>query len=882
MRFLSRVALALAALGVLVAIVRACLRPAAHPDPQQQPAICAPALSQRVVLVVVDALRADTFFGDAFASFREAHPGAASGLVRTSPVTMSTAGVRSIATGTFPDLFDVLHNWQGVAAALPSVPGLARDAGRDTALYGDSLWSQLFPKDFALVETEVNVPKILYYLRAETLKDEVIVGRLADRLQKQAAPDLLVLHLVGLDHAGHRRGVKAAGYADVARRIVAHLERIARLLPPGTTVVLTSDHGATDSGGHGGGSDAETVVPLFAFGAGVAAGARANIHQIDLAPTLSCLLGLPFPAASLGRPAVELFDEPAPARLKRLRAGLSQVEQAWAKPTGVAADGTGVDAGDDDKRALDARFSTILDAFARNVARTRAPVALWGLVLLVFLVAQMGRMEVSGVRAAAAVTLLSAGVVLTALTSNGALLGLFACLAVTLTICALAEWKRTRLASPVHLLWLLSAGAAVALAVARDYQGRRTTLLFGSPSDVSLVIGGAALCLVLRGLERWLRAVLGDRSAYLMLPIVFLAVIEGGKPAIAIGNGFVVAWFVWDAANGWRARHEGHGLRVLGLLAQGALLALFLVPQRYLSAIRGDLVSTAVGGVAALSALWMMRPRMTPRFRSLAIVVFPVFALAIARLRQGALGETAVQMGLALSLASVLVFATVAWRRGESALASWGIAGALITLWWLLCTPPQRLVLGLAVVGLVAFARTLGRTTPRALAPALVGLALVFWRWGLIGHFEGEFGFGALEISLAYVGNPGRHVGQAAFTIMLKAWLPLAVAAAVLMNAKRSDLARAALQATAFVLGARIVHLAAATAFNPNSFYTIHRILGELTHQAALLIGIGTFSFLTTPGYPDEQRYAAGSGETGMEESGAGGVAGAGGRLFQQ
>ena len=77
---------------------------------------------------------------------------------------------------------------------------------------------------------------------------------------------------------------------------------------------------------------------------------------------------------------------------------------------------------------------------------------------------------------------------------------------------------------------------------------------------------------------------------------------------------------------------------------------------------------------------------------------------------------------------------------------------------------PQRLVLGLAVVGLSRSFRTISQTT-RGLGPALVGLALAFWRWGLIGHFEGEFGFGALEISLAYVGNPGRHVGQAAFTI---------------------------------------------------------------------------------------------------------------------
>ena len=347
-RFRSRLALTLATLGVLVAIVRACLRPAAHAESQRQPAACVPAVAPRVALVVVDALRADTFFGEAFAGLRKAHPAAATGLVRTSPVSMSTAGVRSMATGTFPDLFDVLHNWDNVASDLPGVPGLARAAGRQTELFGDSIWRELFPKGFVVAETEVRVPRIIFYLRAETLVDETRVKRLAERLRKGTPPDFLVLHLVGLDHAGHRHGVKSAGYADIARRTVAHIENIVRLLPPDTVVLLTSDHGATDSGGHGGASEVETTAPLFAFGPGIVAGARVNINQIDLAPTLSCLLGLPFPTTSLGRPAVELFDEPAPARLERLRAGLSQVEQAWAKPTGV-------DAGGDPRRRPPAR-----------------------------------------------------------------------------------------------------------------------------------------------------------------------------------------------------------------------------------------------------------------------------------------------------------------------------------------------------------------------------------------------------------------------------------------------------------------------------------------------------------------------------------------------
>ncbi len=851
MRFRSKLALTFATIGVLVAIVRACLRPAAHPDRQQKAAICLPALSSRVVLVVVDALRADTFFGDAFASFRREHPAAATGLVRTSPVSMSTAGVRSMATGTFPDLYDVLHNWGNVASTLPSVPGLARAAGRQTEIFGDSIWRELFPDAFVVAETEVKVPRIIFYLRAETLVDDKRVQRLADRLRKQPPPDFLVLHLVGLDHAGHRRGVKSAGYADVARRTVAHIEEIVRLLPGDTTVLLTSDHGATDSGGHGGASEAETTAPLFAFGRGIAAGARVNVNQIDLAPTLSCLMGLPFPATSLGRPAVELFDESAPARLTRLRAGLSEVEQAWAQPTGAATDSdlrAGSGDNDGQKRTLDARFSAILTAFTRNVARTRVPVALWGLVLLVFLIAQMGELALTRARSAAAVALLAVGIALTGVPIGWSLPGLFVCLTGAALICGLAEWKRARFASPVHLLWLLSVGAAVLLAVAREHQGRRTTLFFGSPTDLGLAVGGAALCLALRALEQRLRATTAEHSSYLMLPIVFLAVAEGGDPAIAIGNGFFLAWLAWDAADGWLVRREGQTLRTMGMLAQGALLALFLVPQRYQSWVRGAVVATTLGGVAALSALWFMRPRAISLRRSLPVLALPALALGIAEVGRGPLGETAVEMGLALLLAGVVGFALLVWWRGDAPAGRWGLPCALVTLWWLLSTPPQRLVVGLAVVGLVAFVRTTDRMARPAVAAALVGLALAFWRWGLIGHFEGEFGFGSLEISLAYVGNPGRHAPQGALTLILKAWMPLAVAAAVFLNGKEVGRGRAALQAAAFVLGARIVHLALATAFNPDSFYTMHRILGELTHEIVLLIGIGLSSFGRTPG----------------------------------
>ena len=240
-----------------------------------------------------------------------------------------------------------------------------------------------------------------------------------------------------------------------------------------------------------------------------------NVNQIDLAPTLSCLMGLPFPAASLGRPAVELFDEPRPAwphppagGPHRGRTGLERN-----RPASPRAPATEAAAEDDDQRALDARFSAILAAFTRNITRTRVPVALWGLVLLVFLAAQMGELQLLAFELGGDGVAARGGIVPTAVSASWTLPGLCLCLAVALMPCGLAEWRRSRFASPVHRLWFVSASAAVVLALARDYQGRRTTLLFGSPGDLWLAGAGAALCLALRALEQRVRASAGDRCS---------------------------------------------------------------------------------------------------------------------------------------------------------------------------------------------------------------------------------------------------------------------------------------------------------------------------------------------------------------------------------
>lgn len=63
-----------------------------------------------------------------------------------------------------------------------------------------------------------------------------------------------------------------------------------------------------DTGGHGGNSPPEVNVPLIVTGANCTSSAE-TYEQIDIAPTLSVVMGLPIPASSIGSLIPELMTE---------------------------------------------------------------------------------------------------------------------------------------------------------------------------------------------------------------------------------------------------------------------------------------------------------------------------------------------------------------------------------------------------------------------------------------------------------------------------------------------------------------------------------------------------------------------------------------------
>lgn len=114
--------------------------------------------------------------------------------------------------------------------------------------------------------------------------------------------DLLFTHLDQVDGAGHRSGSASPAYLDAITRvdglvgkIVSAVDARAEQAPNERwTILVTSDHGHTPTGGHGGQSAAETENYVIARGPGFTAGAtRTDYTIVDITPTVTDILGAP-------------------------------------------------------------------------------------------------------------------------------------------------------------------------------------------------------------------------------------------------------------------------------------------------------------------------------------------------------------------------------------------------------------------------------------------------------------------------------------------------------------------------------------------------------------------------------------------------------------
>ena len=239
--------------------------------------------------------------------------------VRTNPLTMTAMCVKEMATGVPSRPNEALQNFR------PKHPGsidgfnLATTFDGDNdgepdnhvGIIGDYVWKELIPDRDLVPFYKARYGHADYYQGDEEAFEEL------KRWARGAPPEgfsqsrnLIVAHLSGLDSVGHRySAADSPEYDEKLRWLDTNLEEVFQELSEDWTVVVTSDHGLTDSGQHG--SDLEILrnVPAFMWGPNIKQGVVVNgVQQRDLATLPSVLFSLPMPHAVHGRIPLDAFD----------------------------------------------------------------------------------------------------------------------------------------------------------------------------------------------------------------------------------------------------------------------------------------------------------------------------------------------------------------------------------------------------------------------------------------------------------------------------------------------------------------------------------------------------------------------------------------------
>ncbi|KAH3682417.1 hypothetical protein WICPIJ_006603 [Wickerhamomyces pijperi] len=283
----------------------------------------------KAVFVIIDALRFDFVIPDPHSDkpyhnhltlpyeLTSKYPGQ-SVLLKflADPPTTTLQRLKGLTTGSLPTFVDAGSNFDGDVIDEDNFIKQLYSNGKLTSFVGDDTWQAVFGPF-------LNQSRPYDSLNVWDLHtvDNGVIEHLLPQLETSEW-DVLVGHLLGVDHCGHRYGPDHYAMKDKQLQMNEFLGNIIDKLDEDTLLVVFGDHGMDRTGNHGGDSQDELEAALWMYSkkpqsfqslsqgnydiTGNGKNYRA-VNQIDLVPTFSLLFGLPIPFNSLGAPIHEAF-----------------------------------------------------------------------------------------------------------------------------------------------------------------------------------------------------------------------------------------------------------------------------------------------------------------------------------------------------------------------------------------------------------------------------------------------------------------------------------------------------------------------------------------------------------------------------------------------
>src|SRR4030065_541414 len=241
--------------------------------------------TRSLVVVLIDALRYDTSTKPEVMPFlNQLRTGGASAMMHSRPPSYSEPAYTVLLTGAWPEISD----GPIINLDYADIPTFTQDdifsasyrAGLFTAISGFYWFEKLVPQEA--------VSASFYTPGEDQLADRQVTDAALPWL-REGKYSLVLIHLDQVDFAGHHEGGPMDPRWDAAAtRVDGLLNEIASTMDlTQDTLLVVSDHGQIDRGGHGGQDPIVLLEPFVLAGKGVIPGDYGDIDMVDVAPTIA-------------------------------------------------------------------------------------------------------------------------------------------------------------------------------------------------------------------------------------------------------------------------------------------------------------------------------------------------------------------------------------------------------------------------------------------------------------------------------------------------------------------------------------------------------------------------------------------------------------------
>lgn len=255
---------------------------------------------RKVCLIIIDGLRYDSVKNMEFLSSITSSNEGILYKGYTSLPSFSRPGYERILSGTTTEINGVYSNKMQFPSLTPNLLSISKSYGLRTFVSGFIWLYQLYP---------LSIDNGRYYL----LRDGTTFKWAREYLSSNDS-ELSIIHPMTMDKTGHKFGGASIEYKKASIDIDKELRDLYNfLIERGYTIILTSDHGHLDDGGHGDKSMESTTVPIAIIDRNLKSlnpeNNLSNKKSIDIAPTVCDILGIPKSIFMTGNSLVKHSDD---------------------------------------------------------------------------------------------------------------------------------------------------------------------------------------------------------------------------------------------------------------------------------------------------------------------------------------------------------------------------------------------------------------------------------------------------------------------------------------------------------------------------------------------------------------------------------------------